>query len=548
MRRIINKKTALILTLLAVIAGTSLAGCAKDNTNNDISTNNETSTNDENNTQKTEEKDISNTLNFGCTNFSDSLDPSTMINAAWCVSRYGIGEGLFHFDDEMNADYYLCDNYSVDETNTNWVFHIRDGVKFSNGNDLTPSKVVASLSYMYSQEAEGTGNSTPSQYMTYDSITADDSAGTVTIVTSKPYADLCSILAHPYYSILDVEQGNISENPIGTGPYAIVSYDTDVSIKMAANEYYWGKEVPYQNLNIIFIKDTTTKALAIRNGDVDVVENINSSNDLTTLQDSSDFNVSEATGIRCGFSYMNQKGILANEALRNAVLLALDDETMCNITVGGMYTAGYSVLPSGLDYGYQNLKDSTPFDVEAAVKCLDDAGITDTDGDGYRELNGQMINLNYLTYDSRNLTDFTEAIAVQLDSIGIKVTVNTTDADTEWNMLVSGEYDLLATNWMTVPVGDPYSYLDNWYSKSTANYCGYANEEYDRLYEELESELNKDARAKLIEQLQQILIDDAAVLVHGYYHSNMCSVASVTGANIYTADYYWITADIEPSN
>ncbi|OYO43067.1 hypothetical protein CG709_20325 [Lachnotalea glycerini] len=90
--------------------------------------------------------------------------------------------------------------------------------------------------------------------------------------------------------------------------------------------------------------------------------------------------------------------------------------------------------------------------------------------------------------------------------------------------------------------------IRNRYSKSTANYCGYANEKYDRLYEELESELNKDARAKLIEQLQQILIDDAAVLVHGYYHSNMCSVASVTGANIYTADYYWITADIEPSN
>lgn len=38
-------------------------------------------------------------------------------------------------------------------------------------------------------------------------------------------------------------------------------------------------------------------------------------------------------------------------------------------------------------------------------------------------------------------------------------------ADTEWNMLVSGEYDLLNTNWMTVQDGDPYGYLDNWYGK-----------------------------------------------------------------------------------
>ena len=43
-------------------------------------------------------------LNFGATNFSDSLDPSALPNAAWCVSRYGIGEALFRFDDQMEAD------------------------------------------------------------------------------------------------------------------------------------------------------------------------------------------------------------------------------------------------------------------------------------------------------------------------------------------------------------------------------------------------------------------------------------------------------------
>lgn len=487
------------------------------------------------------------TLNFGCTNFSDSLDPSTMINAAWCVSRYGIGEGLFRFNDEMNPEDYLCDSYTVDESQKIWVFHIRDNVKFSNGNELTPSKVVASLSYLYKQEAEGIGSSTPSQYMTYESITPDDAAGTITIVTTKPYADLRAILAHPYYSILDVEQGNVSENPIGTGPYAIVKYDNDVSINMKANEYYWKSEVPYQNLNIIFIKDTTTKSLALRSGDVDVVENINSFNDLETLKEDAGFQVSEATGIRCGFSYINHKGVLANDDIRNAILLALDDETMCNKTVGGMYTAGYSVLPSTLDYGYQNLTDATPYNVDAAVKRLEEAGIVDKDGDGYRELDGKTIELNYYTYDSRNLTDFTEAIAAQLDAIGIKVKVNTTDADTEWNKLVTGEYDLLATNWMSVPVGDPYSYLDNWYSKSTANYCAYANEKYDAIYEQLEGELDKAKRIDMIQQLQQILIDDAAVLVHGYYHSNMSSAITVAGANIYTADYYWITSDIKPS-
>lgn len=521
------KKRIAVLVLPAVIVVSIFGGCG---------------TSDKNSADKGK------TLNFGCTNFSDSLDPSAMINAAWCVSRYSIGEGLFRFDEEMNAQPYISDKFKVNDENTDWKFHIRDGVKFSNGKDVTASAVVDSIKYMYEQEANSNGNSTPSVFMQYESIIADDDSGMVEIVTSKPYADLCAVLAHPYFSILDVNSDlDIANNPIGTGPYAIKKYDTGVSIAMEANGYYWNGEVPYRNVNIIFIDDSSTKAMALQSGDIDIVENIVTTSDLEKLRDSSDFQVSETIGMRCGFSYINQKRVLKDVNLRKAVLLALDDETMCNVTVGGMYTPGCSVLPSTLDYGYKNLKDATPYDIKAAKKLLDKAEIIDSDGDGYREINGEMIDLSYLTYDSRNLTDFTEAVASQLELIGIKVTINTTDADTEWNMLVAGEYDLLANNWMTVPVGDPYSYLDNWYSKSSANYCGYANAKYDKLYGQLETEMDIKARAGIIEELQQILIDDAAVLIHGYYHSNMCSSKKVEGAEIHTADYYWITTDMKPA-
>ena len=159
----------------------------------------------------------------------------------------------------------------------------------------------------------------------------------------------------------------------------------------------------------------------------------------------------------------------------------------------------------------------------------------------------RSIELNFLTYDSRNLPDFAEGVSSQLEKIGIKVNVKKTDADTEWNMLVAGEYDLLNTNWMTVQDGDPYGYLDNWYGKSNANYCGYQNDEYDKIYEALSTEMNEEKRKDMIEKLQQILIDDAAVMIHGYYNSNMSSNKSVTGANISVADYYWITTAIKPA-
>ena len=114
-------------------------------------------------------------------------------------------------------------------------------------------------------------------------------------------------------------------------------------------------------------------------------------------------------------------------------------------------------------------------------------------------------------------------------------------------MLVSGEYDLLNTNWMTVQDGDPYGYLDNWYGKSNANYCGYQNDEYDKIYEALSTEMDEEKRKDMIQELQQILIDDSAVMVHGYYKSNMSSDKSVAGANISVADYYWISTAIKPA-
>ena len=57
----------------------------------------------------------------------------------------------------------------------------------------------------------------------------------------------------------------------------------------------------------------------------------------------------------------------------------------------------------------------------------------------------------------------------------------------------------LITNWMTVQDGNPYGYLDNWYGKSNANYCGYQNDEYDKIYEELSTEMNEEKRKEMIQ-------------------------------------------------
>ena len=191
----------------------------------------------------------------------------------------------------------------------------------------------------------------------------------------------------------------------------------------------------------------------------------------------------------------------------------------------------------------------TPMNAIIGITSLirHDAGNKDTDGDGIREMNGKKISINYITYENRRLSDFAQAIQTQLADIGVEAKINSMDADREWNKMVAGEYDLCDSNWITVGNGDPTEYMANWYGKSDANFCNYKNAEYDKLYEQLDTEFDEAKRAKIIEQLQQILINDAAVIVHGYYNSSMISDKTVSGANIHTADYYWLTTEIAPA-
>ena len=491
------------------------------------------------------------TMTFGIQNYGGGgIDPAREINCAWNVSRYGVGECLFKFDNSMNVVNTLCDTYTVSEDHTQWVFHIRDGVKFSDGCDLTASAVKASFDRLF--ESGPSGSSAPQNYLEYEAeITADDASGNVTVKTTRPYVDLTKNLAYPVMVILDVEHTTDYDHAaIGTGPYVATNFREEVGYTMVANEYYWDGDVPYASIELLYMGDASAKAMALQSGQLDLAENVTNISDLRNLQADPNFTVTVASGVRTGLAHLNmaEGRLLSNKTLRQAVMMALDDETMCSVTVGGLYTSGFSVLPSNLDYGYDKLTDPYAFDPDAAVKLLDEAGIVDTNGDGTRELDGKEIVLHYVTYPNRCLGDFAEAIQQQLSSIGIGVDLEIGDSARQWDSYQSGDFDINGSNWTTVGTGDPTEYLAAWCSTSGSDYCGYKNEEYDKLFNELAVTFDNDARRDIIQRMQQILVDDAAAIVHGYYNSSMISRnATVGGAAIHTADYYWITTEIYPA-
>ncbi len=491
-------------------------------------------------------------LTFGCQMYSDGLiDPSLQTNTAWNCSRFGIGQTLFKFDDNVKAVPQLAESATPSDGNKTWTFKLKKGIKFSNGTEMTATKVKEYLDWIREEGKKGSTN--PTKFLDAEAeVIADDAAGTVTIKSKKAYADMPASLADPAMVILDVKGStNMKTAPVGTGPYMVKSFKDQVGYELVANPHYWNGKPPYDEVKILFMGDASAKANALRAGQIDLAENIMNVADLKAMQEDKKFTVEITAGTRCGFSWMNMKEgrPLANKALRQAIHKAIDYKAICKSnTIGNLYSPGPSVIPSSLGQGFDKLKNPDEYNPEEAKKILDAAGIKDTDGDGIRELNGQNIQLRYISYANRLLNDFSDAHTQYLKAIGIGVKSEYGSSDDQWTKLVAGDYDLNNNNWNTMIAGSNTSYMGNWWSKNKDNYCGFKSDAYDAAYEELQTTMDPKRYTELMTQLQQILIDEAAVLVDGYYNSCIIyNTEKVGKAHIYPLDYYWITDEIKPA-
>lgn len=488
------------------------------------------------------------TLNFAPELGTETLDPAISWDS-WAVTRFGIGETPMRFDEKGAVVPWLAESAEVADDNLTWTVKFRDDVMFSSGEPMTATKVVESIEHLYAATDPangGTGN--PQGYFTYSSIAADDDAGTVTIVTEQPTTDLAGCLAYPWMVITDVAGSDgrdwKNEGPICTGPYAVESFNPRSDLQLVRNENYWDGEVPFGQVSIVFVPESTTRNAALLDGSADVACNISAA-DREALEKMDGYTISTGGSNRVAMAHINQEGPLGNDDLRKAVIMAIDGQTIADYTTEGMYTYGYAIIPSTLGYGYDELSFDSAYNPDAATKLLDAAGIVDSDGDGIRELDGEPINLRYPCTSNRGMDLISQAQVTQLAEIGIGCTVQLVETQAEY--FQNKNFDLVSSNEVTTPTGDPGRFMSHWYSASDDNYSGYANDEYDKIYEELQAEFDADARREYIIQLEQILLDDDAVLVYGYYNTNLCGAPTVSGVFNNPSDFYWVTKDIAPA-
>ena len=485
-------------------------------------------------------------LKVGVTNFADTLEP-TQNYFGWVVMRYGLGECLTKFDEKMNVQPWLAESWNISDDHLTWTFKIREGVKFSNGDELTAEAVKASIERAFAK------NNRAATFFKYKEIKAEGQ--TLTIVTEKPMPNMPGFLADPLFIIVDTKaEANrdfAKEGPICTGPYMVESFVKEKAV-MKKNPSYWDGEVPFETVEIPSIDDPNTRAMALQSGEVDMAVNI-AAGDMDTFRGNDKFFVDEISSLRVVLARLNQKGILKDDKVRAALIAGCDRETYNKVLLKDTFLPGKAPVPPSMDYGFDQLTDPNAYNPERAAKLLDEAGWKDTNGDGIREKDGQPLKLDFVVYNSRaELPLYAEAVQADLKKLGFDINIKTVDYNLVDQIGIKGEYDLLISNITTANTGDPEIFL-NWYWKSNLNGenpqngSGYSNPALDAKFEALSVEFDKDKRRQLIIEIQQMIMNDGAALFLGYPQTNIISSKALAGVKMYPSDYYWITSLIKPA-
>lgn len=486
----------------------------------------------------TSENGAKKTLIFGDTTFNAeneeaNIDPHDTY-CGWAAIRYGVGETLFKFNDQMELEPWIAESYeNVDELT--WTITLKDGVTFSNGKSVDAQAVKACIEDLVNVHERAAGD------LAIDSIEADGLE--VTIKTTEPKPALVNSLCDPYGCIIDVSAGNEGGIVVGTGPFVATELVTDDHINLVKNENYWGQDVNIDEITVLTISDGDTLAMALQNGDIDAAYGMAYAS--YPLFENEDYTFTSTATSRAFYLQMNYNSdVISDDAVRAAISMGIDKESFVNTLLNGYGYVGVGAFPDTFTFGQGlNAKEYNP---EEAKNILEEAGWIDSDGDGIREKDGKTLTIKWLTYPSRQeLPLLAESAQASLKEIGIDVQLNIT-ADHGTIVADPSEWDVYAAAFVTCGIGDPmYFFTTHCLSDSTKNRGGYSNEKLEELAVEMNNTFDTESRSDLAIDMQNIILEDDAFVFCSFLRMSMISKANVTGLTAHPCDYYELTADLD---
>lgn len=360
-----------------------------------------------------------------------------------------IYEGLTEDGGNGNIIPTLAESWDISEDGKTYTYHLREGVKFSDGSEFNAEAVIfnldrwinndrySSLTSCYVDKMEAVDEYTVK-------VTYRDAAYPILLEQSYPRPNR-------FLSPNSIDENGEFTKPIGTGPWMLEDYEKDVEFTLVPNPYYWGEKPKIDRLRFKVITDAQSRVLALQGGEVDIIggdlmgkipmESINE------LKDNDEFEVF-TTGTQCShfITFDENNKIFQDKNVRLALNYATDKRAIAEdlfdnngLEAKGMYQSSVPYTTDENNYG-------TPYDIDKANELLDDAGYVDSDGDNIREKDGVKLELKlvYSTEEFPEWKPLAEFLQSQYTNIGVKINLIPLDKNGYSNVdTETRDFDLL---------------------------------------------------------------------------------------------------------
>ncbi len=304
---------------------------------------------------------------------------------------YGIyGYGVFHtallkITADVQTECDLATEYTVSDDGLVYTFAIRDDVKFSDGQPLTPEDVVFTF-----VTAKNSGSSVDLTMLEKAEVVD----GKVQFTLNKAYSPFTRTIALlgivPEHAYGDA----YSANPIGTGPFKIKQLDVGQQLIVEPNEFYYGIQSPFKQITFLSIDEEAALAAA-KSGQLDLVmvnpeyaKETVAGMHIETIKtsDNRGFNLPTIPEMTNAAGVVVGNNVTSDIAVRKALNIGISRQEIIDNALNGVGTASW-VRFEGLPWANEQ-PGLTDGQVEEAKALLEEAGWVDSDGDGIREKNG----------------------------------------------------------------------------------------------------------------------------------------------------------------
>lgn len=494
------------------------------------------------------------TLRLFCTK-PDTLNPVLTQNSYVQECLGLVFESLVKLDKNYSPVPVLSDEWEVSSDGLVWTFSIRDGVYWHDGYPLTSDDVEFTANTILSLKANSIYKSNFHNVAAFSAI----GRNSFKIILKKSNSFTPELMTFPIIPKHIYEGKDFGEDfkeliPVGTGPYKILDYDPEKSLRLVQNNRWINtlkkeetqRNFPYiEQIDIKIYKDAREAINAFQTRDIDVIQLRDE--EYNKYSGRADLVMRKYPGRDMDFIAFNVSSqILKDNSIRQAITLGIDKDKIANeIYSNQVTTANLPVIPGTWIYN----RDETyhVFNPLLARDILEQNGWVKNNNFYSKKINRTEVNLELellVNQENSSRINVAHNIKSQLEDIGIKINVKTVKWDEEFDIINSRKFDMALLGGSVQSIPDisslysssyipPYSYSNK---KSLYNVAGYDNNDVSNYIKKIFLEPKENIKKALFFNMGEIIKEDPPYIVLYFYNNAMLYNKGIRG-NL--DPYFW---------